>query len=383
MEPICALCCKTITAENDTAEHIIPNSIGGRRTVKQFICITCNSRTGETWDQELARQSHLLSVLLNIVRDRGRVPPLEISSVEGEKFKWHADGKIEFAQPKYKQVQQGDKVSISMSAPNIGYAKKMLKGITKKYPQVASEKFVENLKEVSIPAPLLQGSLQFGGENGGRSLVKTMLAYAFYNGINPMICNDFHGCLDYLRQVDGVNGCFGYYYEDDLIQYRDKYPLPLHCLAIKANPFSGLILGYLEYFGCVRVVMCLSKSYQGEFLEASYAIDPTTGDEFSGLNVSLNFNEADIEEIYNYQKMPQDKQEAAYSRVIEYASEKRSLEQIFDIAHKKALEECGISSFENMTEELYTRYSNILSAKFVDELLSKGMIKVPHRTTSS
>lgn len=372
MEPICALCCKAITAENDTAEHIIPNSIGGKQTVKKFICITCNSRTGETWDQELAQQSHLLSVLLNIVRDRGSVPPLEISSVEGEKFKWHSDGKIEFAQPKYKQVQQGDKVSISMSAPNIGYAKKMLKGITKKYPQVASEKFVENLKEVSIPAPLLHGSLQFGGENGGRSLVKTMLAYAYSIGVDPMVCTH---ALNYLRQVDGVQGCFGYFYESDLIYQRDKLPIALHCLAIKADPESGLVLGYLEYFGCVRVVMCLSESYQGEFLKSIYAIDPTTGDEITEADVFLDFNEQDIQDIYNYQKMPQEKQGAAYSRVLEYGSEKRIYEQVFDIARKKALEERGVSSFENMTDELYPRYCSAVSAKFVDELFLKGMIK--------
>ena len=32
--PKCALCDETITSQNDTKEHLIPNAIGGRKKIK-------------------------------------------------------------------------------------------------------------------------------------------------------------------------------------------------------------------------------------------------------------------------------------------------------------------------------------------------------------
>ena len=42
----CALCLTQITEENNTNEHIIPNSIGGRKKIRNFICNECNNKTG-------------------------------------------------------------------------------------------------------------------------------------------------------------------------------------------------------------------------------------------------------------------------------------------------------------------------------------------------
>ena len=52
----CWLCKCPINEGNTTKEHIIPNAIGGRRTVKGVLCRTCNSTTGERWDAELVKQ---------------------------------------------------------------------------------------------------------------------------------------------------------------------------------------------------------------------------------------------------------------------------------------------------------------------------------------
>jgi HNH endonuclease len=37
----CALCETTITAENDSDEHLIPNALGGRRKASGFLCRAC------------------------------------------------------------------------------------------------------------------------------------------------------------------------------------------------------------------------------------------------------------------------------------------------------------------------------------------------------
>ena len=43
----CWLCDRELT---ETREHIIPESMGGKRTVRGFICRDCNSTTGHKWD---------------------------------------------------------------------------------------------------------------------------------------------------------------------------------------------------------------------------------------------------------------------------------------------------------------------------------------------
>ncbi len=64
----CTLCSCSLTADNNTEEHIIPNAIGGRKKVQGFICRTCNSESGSEWDNELARQLNPLSIHLGIRR---------------------------------------------------------------------------------------------------------------------------------------------------------------------------------------------------------------------------------------------------------------------------------------------------------------------------
>ena len=52
----CAFCAKEFTDSNTSKEHIIPNAVGGRKTVGSFICVDCNNLTGAAWDKELANQ---------------------------------------------------------------------------------------------------------------------------------------------------------------------------------------------------------------------------------------------------------------------------------------------------------------------------------------
>lgn len=54
----CALCQDTLTSSNSASEHIIPNAIGGRRSVRGFVCTAYNNSAGATWDAALAQQLH-------------------------------------------------------------------------------------------------------------------------------------------------------------------------------------------------------------------------------------------------------------------------------------------------------------------------------------
>jgi hypothetical protein len=94
-----------------------------------------------------------------------------------------------------------------------------------------------------------------------------------------------------MRQAD-AEPCFGYYYFDDLVDGRPS-ATPLHCVAIDANPETGLILGYVEYFGIHRAVVSLGRDYAGDRLRSVYALDPRTGQTLE-LAARLDFSVADV-----------------------------------------------------------------------------------------
>ena len=123
----------------------------------------------------------------------------------------------------------------------------------------------------TYPRGAVGHDLSIGGELAGRSMVKSCLALAFANGVDWSACE---AALGYLRGQGPP--CFGYYHDTDLIQGR-PVGVPLHCLSVEADPATGLILGYGEYFGFHRFVCLLGEGYCGPSIRSTHAIDPRTG----------------------------------------------------------------------------------------------------------
>ena len=101
MNKLCALCQTSLTKSNSTKEHVIPNAIGGRKTVRNFICRSCNSETGEKWDSELARQLQPFCTMLDIRRQEGRNQPVEVETVSHRKLIWNLGGSLTIANPTF------------------------------------------------------------------------------------------------------------------------------------------------------------------------------------------------------------------------------------------------------------------------------------------
>lgn len=67
----CYNCGTTLNQKNRSAEHIIPNAIGGKKKAYNLLCSACNKHYGQTIDQVLANQLGPFGYLLNIPLDRG------------------------------------------------------------------------------------------------------------------------------------------------------------------------------------------------------------------------------------------------------------------------------------------------------------------------
>ena len=116
MTKFCALCQTSLTAANSTKDHVIPNAIGGRKKVRNFICRSCNSKTGEKWDSELAKQLQPFSTMLDVRRERRENQPIAVETVSGRKLTWNPGGLLTTYKPTFDQRVENDKTLITIQA---------------------------------------------------------------------------------------------------------------------------------------------------------------------------------------------------------------------------------------------------------------------------
>jgi hypothetical protein len=198
---------------------------------------------------------------------------------------------------------------------------------------------------------------------GGRSVVKAAVAFAFHSGIPIEACDL---AVAYLRD-EAAEPAFGDYFERDLVSERPTTGVPIHCVAVSGDPETGMLLGYAEYFGVQRVVVCHSQSYAGPAIERCYGLDPTTGKTIP-LSVDLSFTAADIRAIYNCERMPDGARERAFAEVVPPA-----LKRNFDraVAHEAqraaqyAFENCGAKPGDTLTQEQAKKLAALAAEKMM------------------
>lgn len=96
-EHFCALCDVLLTSENNSAEHLIPNGIGGQKRVRNVLCKDCNSLTGMQWDADVTKQLNSLNLIFAIKRDRGSVRAQDFQTTSGETMRVHSEGHLTHA----------------------------------------------------------------------------------------------------------------------------------------------------------------------------------------------------------------------------------------------------------------------------------------------
>ena len=361
----CTLCSCSLTADNNTEEHIILNAIGGRKKVLGFICQTCNSDAGSEWDDELARQLNSLSIHLGIKRQHGHVPSQAFPTASGKSIRVNADGTMRPTKPEITVTTEEDKISIHVIARSRKELRQALKGLQRKYPKLRDIEVEELILEAQegsyYSSDLIKISPEFGDIRAGRSLVKSAVALVFDAGIDPTHCDL---ALDYLLH-EGKEPCFGYYYdaEKDIIANRPS-KIPLHCVYVKGSAEDSTILGYVEFFGLWRMVLCLSQSYTGKDFTHVYAIDPVEGQEL-GILVNFDLSLSDVRAAYEYKRCDDVKFIDSVSTVFDLVQEtgfNRALDQAITEAVKKARASSGITYGENISDEQKRSFTEDLAA---------------------
>jgi hypothetical protein len=215
---------------------------------------------------------------------------------------------------------------------------------------------------------MIKFNLSFGGQMAGRSIVKSALALVVEAGIPAKDCEH---AREYLTKSEG-EACFGFYHEKDVVTNMLE-GIPIHCVYVKGDSNSQQTLGYVEYFGAQRMVMELSSNYSGKDFQNSYAINPMTGDILE-LDIDLELSSSEIQESYNYKKIPQGLVEDVLSRVIPTGmklSVEKEKDRVSNSAVQYAFKKCGAKEGEILTEEHMEKVSALVYEKLEPFLLQQ------------
>jgi hypothetical protein len=294
----CALCEKPIDATNNSREHIIPHSIGGRRKVRSFICIDCNSRSGESWDAEIWQQFSHVAMMHGVERERGTPPDIKIKTIDGEHYLLLPDGSMTIPNSAYRAEPSQNGTNINITARDKSTARKMVKQIAKKNPKVDVNSLLNAMAVTENPLESpVTFTAQFGGELAGRSMVKTTVALAASAGVSTQACD---AAMPYLK-CSTVTPPYALFYQRDLIATRPKTHV-FNCVSVVGAPFTRNLLGYVEYFSMARIVVILSEKYDGPPVSATYAFNPASGVEIE-LDVDLKLSQDELELVRSNQAM--------------------------------------------------------------------------------
>lgn len=368
----CYLCGVGIDQVNDSREHIIPNSIGGRRKVKGFICSKCNSTSGDDWENELAKQLNPLCLFFGIERERGVVPSQKFATTGDEEYVLNHDGSLGLPRPEYRESVVDAGVEINIRARSMKEAKQLLARVTKKHPHVDLSQLLEQARsQSSYCSDMLHFNVTFGGANAGRSIVKAPLALLATLDSSPPKC---HYADEYLLKEDG-KACFGYYYEKDLVKNRPA-GVPFHCVHVEGRAKTNEIVAYVEYFAVQRVVMLLSENYDGDDFRMTYALNPQDGNELP-LEIVIDLTRQEIFDAYEYKKIPEGSVEDALGQVIKVRMSQQREQHQSDVINKAvtyAFENCGAEYGEAPTAEHLKKITELLMEELEPYLI--------HRITS-
>jgi len=372
----CIKCNTPITPETNSEEHLFQNSIGGMLTVPGVLHRDCNNEAGNSWDAALAQQMNPLCLFLGIVRDRGDSPPLRVTTTAGENLKLHAGGGLSLANPSFAVVETDKGPAISLHARDKAEARRMLEGAKRKrFPNLDIDKILRTFDvETSYPQGAIMLSFSFGGREAGPAMVKTALTFAHVVGIDTRACDLG---LSYLRDQT-TPAPFGYFDDQDLVRNRQAGQ-PIHAVAVTADPVSGTLQAYVEYFGVVRIVVGLSNSYDGPAIHHSYGVDPLTGLEIGADVEPLAFTAAELEAIYRYERTSPEAQTRNFSPILDTAM-KRQFEKEKNRAVADAVgfafRNCGAKEGDILTPEQVRKLGGLVAHRLQPFLL-RHMVR-PH-----
>jgi hypothetical protein len=173
--------CDNVLEGTTKPEHILLNTLGGKKTTRKTICSDCNNRFGGTIDDALGAQVPIIRNLLQFASGTGKSPPMLRSLQSGnEKINIKSDGRPELVAPPFSVTKRPDgSAEIKIMAQSEDEFRRIVPhiaaqlGITQE--QLAVQMANAEAGIVEMRPDTVQHQISLGGPDALRSVVKACL----------------------------------------------------------------------------------------------------------------------------------------------------------------------------------------------------------------
>jgi hypothetical protein len=286
----CFRCDSPLTPLTFSAEHLIPQALGGRLKSKKLLCRSCNSLWGEHPDSDILRFFATLCTALDIKRDRGDSPRIHGELSDGTKITMGSDGKPELAVPKFVSSKTNDGFEFSITARCENELRRMLKGLKEKHPALNVDDVVAQAKHVAKAA---EGPAKFRSTADIDAAFREALKIAL--GFLVLMTND-RSLAKKLSSFVDESGDTG----QIVCWSRDLQPFPAlnnivhHYVVLVGSKEEQILYAQTSLFGVLTCTVILDDAYLGENLTECHVEYPLSKKSLTKLGSPRRFTKAEI-----------------------------------------------------------------------------------------
>lgn len=246
----CYSCHTILNKKNQSAEHILPNSIGGVLKSYRLLCRQCNWAYGMTIDAALANEFAALAAALHIKRDRPKPDSLRNPATPTIRL-------------------EDEELHISGSAMQV---MQIVAGLKRKFSYIDTDSIEASLQTADIPEQHISIKVSVGSDLLLRSVAKIAVNYYMMKTRGRQHLDKIVSVIDGV--VKNENHIHTYPLPDGIWKEGEV----AHLIIVKGNALLRQLYAHVILFNTHSFVVLLSDTYDGEDVEYSYRYDVVHGD---------------------------------------------------------------------------------------------------------
>jgi hypothetical protein len=270
----CLTCGDTLSEENESDEHLVPNALGGWLSTRRATCTQCNSEWGHGPDLRLIEAFKLLANELDVPRHRGVHPIIPVRDENTGLRYVVVPGKGPRVEPNMAVTIEGDRRTISVRIPSRDDAEQVVK--TRVRPAERMKGVSELTVVTSTAPPPTYELLRLSALDDGffRALAKVALSYCRFRDVSV---SSTSACMQLLRGRDVADTPIWFPKAQVVdLDLNTDHPL-YHGLFLRRCPDGGPLLAHIVLFGAFEACILVDENSDGEPFVAGDVMNLLTG----------------------------------------------------------------------------------------------------------